>query len=92
VSVFGEVTLPQQPFRDALADRRRTTLLLFYLAALLPPECQRGDSGCLPTPPYRKRPTLNVVLPVQELQNSGEPKYQLLELRIDLRRFCFLWE
>ena len=32
--VFGEVTLPQQPFRDELADRRRTTLLLFYLAAL----------------------------------------------------------
>jgi heme/copper-type cytochrome/quinol oxidase subunit 4 len=30
----GEVTLPQQPFRDELADRRRTTLLLFYLAAL----------------------------------------------------------
>jgi heme/copper-type cytochrome/quinol oxidase subunit 4 len=27
--------LPQQPFRDELADRRRTTLLLFYLAALL---------------------------------------------------------
>jgi heme/copper-type cytochrome/quinol oxidase subunit 4 len=26
--------LPQQPFRDELADRRRTTLLLFYLAAL----------------------------------------------------------
>ena len=24
----------QQPFRDELADRRRTTLLLFYLAAL----------------------------------------------------------
>jgi heme/copper-type cytochrome/quinol oxidase subunit 4 len=31
---WGEVTLPQQPFRDELADRRRTTLLLFYLAAL----------------------------------------------------------
>jgi heme/copper-type cytochrome/quinol oxidase subunit 4 len=29
-----EVTLPQQPFRDELADRRRATLLLFYLAAL----------------------------------------------------------
>jgi len=27
--------VPQQPFRDELADRRRTTLLLFYLAALL---------------------------------------------------------
>ena len=27
--------MPQQPFRDELADRRRTTLLLFYLAALL---------------------------------------------------------
>jgi hypothetical protein len=27
--------LPQQPFRDELADRRRTTLLLFYLAALV---------------------------------------------------------
>jgi heme/copper-type cytochrome/quinol oxidase subunit 4 len=26
--------LPQQPFRDELADRRGTTLLLFYLAAL----------------------------------------------------------
>jgi len=26
--------LPQQPFRDELADRRRTTLLLFYLAAI----------------------------------------------------------
>jgi heme/copper-type cytochrome/quinol oxidase subunit 4 len=26
--------LPQQPFRDELADRRRTTLILFYLAAL----------------------------------------------------------
>jgi len=26
--------LPQQPFRDELAGRRRTTLLLFYLAAL----------------------------------------------------------
>jgi len=27
--------VPQQPFRDELADRRRATLLLFYLAALL---------------------------------------------------------
>ena len=27
--------MPQQPFRNELADRRRTTLLLFYLAALL---------------------------------------------------------
>jgi heme/copper-type cytochrome/quinol oxidase subunit 4 len=27
--------VPDQPFRDELADRRRTTLLLFYLAALL---------------------------------------------------------
>jgi heme/copper-type cytochrome/quinol oxidase subunit 4 len=27
--------LPQQPFRDELAYRRKTTLLLFYLAALL---------------------------------------------------------
>ena len=27
--------MPQQPFRDELASRRRTTLLLFYLAALL---------------------------------------------------------
>lgn len=26
--------MPHQPFRDELADRRRTTLLLFYLAAL----------------------------------------------------------
>ena len=26
--------MPQQPFRHELADRRRTTLLLFYLAAL----------------------------------------------------------
>lgn len=26
--------MPQQPFRDELAARRRTTLLLFYLAAL----------------------------------------------------------
>ncbi len=26
--------MPQQPFRDELAGRRRTTLLLFYLAAL----------------------------------------------------------
>ena len=27
--------MPHQPFRDELSDRRRTTLLLFYLAALL---------------------------------------------------------
>ncbi len=27
--------MPHQPFRDELADRRRTTLLFFYLAALL---------------------------------------------------------
>jgi heme/copper-type cytochrome/quinol oxidase subunit 4 len=27
--------VPQQPFQDELADRRRITLLLFYLAALL---------------------------------------------------------
>ena len=27
--------MPHQPFRDELANRRRTTLLLFYLAALL---------------------------------------------------------
>jgi heme/copper-type cytochrome/quinol oxidase subunit 4 len=27
--------VPQQPFRDERAGRRRTTLLLFYLAALL---------------------------------------------------------
>jgi hypothetical protein len=27
--------VPHQPVRDELADRRRTTLLLFYLAALL---------------------------------------------------------
>jgi heme/copper-type cytochrome/quinol oxidase subunit 4 len=27
--------MPQQPFRNELADRRRTTLLLFYLTALL---------------------------------------------------------
>ena len=27
--------MPQQPFRDELADRRRTALLLFYLSALL---------------------------------------------------------
>jgi len=27
--------MPQQLFRDELADRRRTTLFLFYLAALL---------------------------------------------------------
>ena len=26
--------MPQQPFRDQLADRRRTMLLLFYLTAL----------------------------------------------------------
>jgi heme/copper-type cytochrome/quinol oxidase subunit 4 len=26
--------VPQQPFRDELGDRRRTTLLLFYLAAI----------------------------------------------------------
>ena len=26
--------MPQQPFRDELADRRRTTLFLIYLAAL----------------------------------------------------------
>lgn len=26
--------MPQQPFRDQLADRRRNTLLFFYLAAL----------------------------------------------------------
>lgn len=26
--------MPQQPFGDELADRRRTTLVLFYLAAL----------------------------------------------------------
>ncbi len=31
----GEVTLLHQPFRNDLANRRRTTLLLFYLAALL---------------------------------------------------------
>jgi len=30
-----EVTVPPQPFRDELADRRRIALLLFYLAALL---------------------------------------------------------
>jgi predicted permease len=28
-------TLPHQPFRDELASRRRTTLALFYLPALL---------------------------------------------------------
>ncbi len=33
--VFGEVKVPQQPFQNELADRRRITLLLFYLAALL---------------------------------------------------------
>jgi len=27
--------VPRQPFQDELANRRRTTLLLFYLAALL---------------------------------------------------------
>ena len=27
--------MPNKPFQDELADRRRTTLLLFYLAALL---------------------------------------------------------
>ncbi len=27
--------MPQQPFRDELAHRRKTTLLLFYLAAFL---------------------------------------------------------
>ncbi len=27
--------MPHQPFRDELAERRRTTLLLFYLAAIL---------------------------------------------------------
>jgi heme/copper-type cytochrome/quinol oxidase subunit 4 len=27
--------VPHQPFRDKLADRRKTTLLVFYLAALL---------------------------------------------------------
>ena len=32
--VLVEVTVPHQPFRDELANRRRTTLLLFYLAAL----------------------------------------------------------
>lgn len=34
MTAFGEVTVPLQHFRDQLADRRRTTLLLFYLAAL----------------------------------------------------------
>ncbi len=34
MGVFGEVIVPQQPFRDELADRRRTTLLLFYVAAI----------------------------------------------------------
>ncbi len=33
--VFGEVTLPRQPVQDELASRRRTVLVLFYLAALL---------------------------------------------------------
>ena len=33
--VLGEVIMPQRSFRDELADPRRTTLLLFYLAALL---------------------------------------------------------
>jgi heme/copper-type cytochrome/quinol oxidase subunit 4 len=37
--VLGEVTLPQQPFRDELADRRRTALLLFYLAAIFSVIC-----------------------------------------------------
>jgi hypothetical protein len=31
---MSQVIVPHQPFRDQLADRRRTTLLLFYLAAL----------------------------------------------------------
>jgi heme/copper-type cytochrome/quinol oxidase subunit 4 len=31
----GEVTVPHQPFLDDVANRRRTTLFLFYLAALL---------------------------------------------------------
>lgn len=31
----GRLSVPHQPFRDELANRRRTTLLLFYLAALL---------------------------------------------------------
>ncbi len=30
-----EAIVPHQPFRDELAGRRRTTLVLFYLAALL---------------------------------------------------------
>ncbi len=33
--VFWEVTVPQQPFRDELAHRRRSTLVLFYLASIL---------------------------------------------------------
>jgi hypothetical protein len=35
VGVLGEVTVPHQHFRDELAARRRTTLLIFYLASLL---------------------------------------------------------
>ena len=35
VGVLGEVTVPHQPFRDELANRRRATLVFFYLAALL---------------------------------------------------------
>jgi hypothetical protein len=31
----GEVTVSDRPFRDKRADRRRTTLSFFYLAALL---------------------------------------------------------
>jgi heme/copper-type cytochrome/quinol oxidase subunit 4 len=34
VGVLGEVTVPLQHFRDELAARRRTTLLIFYLTAL----------------------------------------------------------
>src|SRR5260370_18244708 len=30
-----EAIVPHQPFRDELSGRRRTTLVLFYLAALL---------------------------------------------------------
>jgi heme/copper-type cytochrome/quinol oxidase subunit 4 len=33
--VFGEVIVPHQPFRNELADRRKTTLLIFNLAAIL---------------------------------------------------------
>jgi heme/copper-type cytochrome/quinol oxidase subunit 4 len=33
--VFGEVTVPQQPFRDELAHRRKSTLVLFYLSSTL---------------------------------------------------------